>query len=180
MTALAPATLTRLFHETYERLAPSFGYETRKASAKPWAEVPAQNKELMTAVAAHVLASLQSGAPALAPATAARLGALADQLTAEAVERLPFGSGELAEALAQAEAVRALAGPAGGSQEATDDHDAQRLAEMQGRYSALYPEREEAEAEPPSPPQRAPQPRKVLDLMAALKASLAASEKAGA
>jgi hypothetical protein len=31
--------LARLFHETYERLAPEFGYETRKASAVPWEEV---------------------------------------------------------------------------------------------------------------------------------------------
>jgi len=43
-------SLARLFHETYERLAPDHGYETRKASAKPWSEVPEQNKNLMIAV----------------------------------------------------------------------------------------------------------------------------------
>lgn len=42
--------LAQDFHETYERLAPRFGYETRRESAKPWAEVPEQNRGLMTAV----------------------------------------------------------------------------------------------------------------------------------
>ena len=49
--------LAQLFHETYERLAPSHGYETRKASAKPWSEVPEPNRGLMVAVAGHVLAT---------------------------------------------------------------------------------------------------------------------------
>lgn len=43
--------LARLFHDTYERLAPAFSYKTRKASAVPWAEVPPNNKGLMIAVA---------------------------------------------------------------------------------------------------------------------------------
>lgn len=43
--------LARLFHETYERLAPTFGYETRKGSAVPWEQVPARNRNLMIAVA---------------------------------------------------------------------------------------------------------------------------------
>ena len=45
------------FHETYERLAPDFGYRTREASAKPWAEVPEQNRGLMVAVCAELLGS---------------------------------------------------------------------------------------------------------------------------
>jgi hypothetical protein len=45
------------FHETYERLAPDFGYKTREASAKPWADVPEQNKALMIAVCAELLDS---------------------------------------------------------------------------------------------------------------------------
>lgn len=49
-----PEELARRFHETYERLAPSFGYETRKASAVPWADVPEQNKRLMIAVCAEL------------------------------------------------------------------------------------------------------------------------------
>jgi hypothetical protein len=48
--------LARYFHEEYERLAPSFGYETREASAKPWEEVPEPNRRLMTAVCSSVLA----------------------------------------------------------------------------------------------------------------------------
>ncbi len=50
--------IAQAFHEAYERLAPDFGYETREASAKPWAEVPEQNKSLMVAV---VQALLDSG-----------------------------------------------------------------------------------------------------------------------
>lgn len=46
--------LARLFHETYERLAPSFGYETRKDSAVPWEQVPERNKRLMIAVADYI------------------------------------------------------------------------------------------------------------------------------
>ncbi len=43
------------FHETYERLAPNFGYRTRDASAKPWQDVPDTNKKLMIAVAADMV-----------------------------------------------------------------------------------------------------------------------------
>ena len=50
-----PEKLAQKFHETYERLAPEFGYETRKASAKPWNEVPEQNRKLMIAVCAEIL-----------------------------------------------------------------------------------------------------------------------------
>lgn len=45
-----PEDIARAFHEVYERLAPDFGYKTREASAKPWDEVPDNNKALMTAV----------------------------------------------------------------------------------------------------------------------------------
>lgn len=48
--------VARAFHETYERLAPQHGYETRKASAVPWADVPENNKSLMIAVVADLLA----------------------------------------------------------------------------------------------------------------------------
>lgn len=47
--------LARLFHGTYEELAPNFNYETRKASAKPWKDVPENNKKLMIAVAERIL-----------------------------------------------------------------------------------------------------------------------------
>jgi hypothetical protein len=47
--------LAELFHTEYERLAPEYGYETRKASAVPWAEVPLENKTLMIAVAQSIL-----------------------------------------------------------------------------------------------------------------------------
>lgn len=56
--------LAQRFHETYERLAPSFGYETREASAKPWADVPDQNKRLMIAVCGEILTATPSAPPA--------------------------------------------------------------------------------------------------------------------
>ncbi len=49
--------LARLFHETYEKLAPAYGYQTRKASAKPWEDVPKRNKQLMIAVAGEILSA---------------------------------------------------------------------------------------------------------------------------
>ena len=47
--------LAKLFHETYEALAPKFGYETREASRKPWEDVPEQNRKLMIAVCSRLL-----------------------------------------------------------------------------------------------------------------------------
>lgn len=52
--AAAPEVLARFFHEAYERLAPIYGYETRRESAVPWEDVPEQNRLLMTAVCAEV------------------------------------------------------------------------------------------------------------------------------
>ncbi|MFJ6729371.1 hypothetical protein ACIQPQ_31165 [Streptomyces sp. NPDC091281] len=50
-----PERIAQRFHEAYEDLAPSHGYETREASRKPWADVPEQNKNLMIAVVARLL-----------------------------------------------------------------------------------------------------------------------------
>jgi hypothetical protein len=49
--------LAKLFHETYERLAPSFGYETRSETAVPWEQIPANNpnKQLMIAVTGEII-----------------------------------------------------------------------------------------------------------------------------
>lgn len=55
---LSAEEIAKLFHASYERLAPDFGYETRRASAKSWSDVPAQNRALMTATCAEVLAAL--------------------------------------------------------------------------------------------------------------------------
>lgn len=49
-----PESLARFFHDTYERLAPGFGYKTRKESAVPWEKVPEKNRKLIIAVAAEV------------------------------------------------------------------------------------------------------------------------------
>lgn len=51
--------LAQFFHETYEELAPDFGYTTRKSSAVPWSEVPEPNRSLMIAVAQKVLDKME-------------------------------------------------------------------------------------------------------------------------
>jgi hypothetical protein len=45
--------LAKLFHETYERLAPSFGYQTRPETREFRPDTP--NDRLMIAVAAEFL-----------------------------------------------------------------------------------------------------------------------------
>jgi hypothetical protein len=55
---MTPQQLAQLFHETYERLAPDFGYRTRTESAKPWEDVPPYNKALMVATCAEILQQL--------------------------------------------------------------------------------------------------------------------------
>lgn len=42
--------IAQAFHESYERQASAHSYETRKSSAVPWDDVPANNKALMMAV----------------------------------------------------------------------------------------------------------------------------------
>jgi len=51
-------SVARLFHETYERLAPTFGYETREATRVSWDNMPERNKRLMIATTAELLAML--------------------------------------------------------------------------------------------------------------------------
>jgi len=60
-----PERLARIFHETYERLAPTFCYETRKESAVPWDQVPDTNKKLMIAVCREVGGNIGTAAKAL-------------------------------------------------------------------------------------------------------------------
>jgi hypothetical protein len=47
--------LARLFHETYEKLAPQYGYETREESRTDWQDVPDNNKQLMIATCRELL-----------------------------------------------------------------------------------------------------------------------------
>ena len=47
--------MAQIFHEAYERLAPNFQYETRKASRVKWADIPENNRKLMTAVCEELL-----------------------------------------------------------------------------------------------------------------------------
>jgi hypothetical protein len=55
---LTAELLARTFHNAYERLAPSFGYQTRDDSRQSWEEVPEQNRKLMVATAEAVIAQL--------------------------------------------------------------------------------------------------------------------------
>lgn len=50
-----PDFIAQNFHESYERLAPAFGYKTREASAVPWDQVPSDNKHLMIRVIEELL-----------------------------------------------------------------------------------------------------------------------------
>jgi hypothetical protein len=59
--------LAQAFHESYERLAPEFGYQTRAESAVPWAEVPEANRQLMIASAQAVLADLRDAGRVIVP-----------------------------------------------------------------------------------------------------------------
>jgi len=56
-------SMAKFFHETYERMAPDYEYETRKESAVPWDEVPENNKRLMIAVCGDVLAYWRPESP---------------------------------------------------------------------------------------------------------------------
>jgi hypothetical protein len=63
-----PEKLAKRFHETYERLAPTYDYTTRRESAVPWEDVPAANKELMVATVREVFGAGVVGVPAAQPA----------------------------------------------------------------------------------------------------------------
>lgn len=49
--------IAKAFHDAYESLAPEHGYETRKESAKPWSDVPENNRNLMVATVQSLLDS---------------------------------------------------------------------------------------------------------------------------
>ena len=51
--------LARLFHNTYEELAPVYGWETQLESRTAWEDVPERNKKLMVATAERVLARIE-------------------------------------------------------------------------------------------------------------------------
>ena len=55
----AAERLARLFHETYERLAPTFFYETRPETRGPFDEVPPANPAVMVATALKILKTNQ-------------------------------------------------------------------------------------------------------------------------
>lgn len=56
---MTPDKLAELFHETYERLAPAFGWRTKKGCNVPFAQLPQRNKALMVATCQTVLTALR-------------------------------------------------------------------------------------------------------------------------
>jgi hypothetical protein len=51
--------LAKMFHETYERLAPAFGWKTKKGCNVSFEQLPERNKALMVATCQTILAALQ-------------------------------------------------------------------------------------------------------------------------
>lgn len=56
-----PERVAKLFHATYEELAPAHGWDTQEASRRSWEEVPASNRTLMVATAMEVGIRLRRG-----------------------------------------------------------------------------------------------------------------------
>jgi hypothetical protein len=50
--------LAQLFHETYERLAPGFGWNGPRVTRCAWPDLPPNNRLLMVATAAEVIKAL--------------------------------------------------------------------------------------------------------------------------
>ena len=55
LNTLDAEMLAQEFHANYERLAPALSYQTRAESAKPWSELPENNRRLMVAVCREML-----------------------------------------------------------------------------------------------------------------------------
>ena len=51
---LAAESLAKRFHETYEELAPEYGYSTRESSRVEWETLPTNLKQLMVATVRKV------------------------------------------------------------------------------------------------------------------------------
>jgi hypothetical protein len=60
--------LAVLFHSTYERLAPAFGWRTKKGCNVPFEQLPQRNKALMEATCQTVLNVLQEKSSSELPA----------------------------------------------------------------------------------------------------------------
>lgn len=52
--------LCEVMHDAYEKAAIGAGWETQKASRKPWADVPEANKETMRAAVIALLDELDN------------------------------------------------------------------------------------------------------------------------
>ncbi len=52
---VTPTDVAKEFHRQYERMAPSFGYETRAETARLWDHLPDDNRRIMEATASAVI-----------------------------------------------------------------------------------------------------------------------------
>lgn len=141
------------FHTYYERLAPDFGYKTREASAKPWADVPEANRRLMIAVADEVLAWLASavaGSPAsrtgepdedrVAPANHELAGLIAEHLTWAGTARRHLTVGELHDRVRHRARVLAITATPGPGDIAEIVMEMAHLAAITGYDAAMFVE----------------------------------------
>lgn len=58
LSEVDPAELARVFHDTYESLAPVYDYKIRTTSAVPWEDVLENNRKLLIATIEVVLGHL--------------------------------------------------------------------------------------------------------------------------
>lgn len=59
LVSISPAMLARRFHELYQQMAPSAGYETRPESRVPYDQLKSQLRLLMETVCAHLMYSMR-------------------------------------------------------------------------------------------------------------------------
>jgi len=58
LSEISPEQLAKEFHIIYERLAPRYGYETKRESRTDWEKVPKKNRDLMIATSKTLLEEL--------------------------------------------------------------------------------------------------------------------------
>jgi hypothetical protein len=56
---MSPEEMARKFHETYEHLAPMYGYKTRKGSRVAWEDLSEPLRQLMVATCREIIISLE-------------------------------------------------------------------------------------------------------------------------
>lgn len=92
--AMTDEEIAKAFHDTYERLGPSFGWDTQQRCKREFDELPPENKRLMIATCKEVRALLaQSAAVELAHADAIAVDNFAAELKAKLAKSRDKGRG---------------------------------------------------------------------------------------